>query len=119
MADLSGAEFAGSGQSAARCLVCGNDIAAGAGLAVRWQERTLRFRCLGCLARFEADPERYLVEHATDFCRMEDADGTPMRVGDLRTVARSVGLSGSLDRDPKAPPRPSGRPRATSKGATD
>lgn len=79
MVDLSGAEFVGSGgQSAACCVVCGNNIAAGEGLAARWQGRTLRFRCLGCLARFEAAPNRYLVEHATDGCRMDDADRTPM-----------------------------------------
>jgi predicted RNA-binding Zn-ribbon protein involved in translation (DUF1610 family) len=44
----------------ATCVVCGNEIAAGEGLTARYGERTLRFKCPGCLARFEADPERYL-----------------------------------------------------------
>jgi hypothetical protein len=65
-------------EPAARCLVCGNDVPAGDGITVRSGDETLRFRCLGCLARFEADPERYLSEHATDGCRMVDAECSPM-----------------------------------------
>ena len=45
-------------QGQANCLVCGNDIPAGEGLTARYGERTLRFKCAGCLARFEAAPER-------------------------------------------------------------
>ena len=48
-------------EPAARCVVCGNEIAAGEGLTARYGERTLRFKCPGCLARFESDPERYLA----------------------------------------------------------
>ena len=73
MVDLSGAVFVDSAaQSDACCLVCGNDIAAGAGLSAEWQGRMLRFRCLGCLARFESNAERYLTEHETDDCLMDD-----------------------------------------------
>ena len=43
-------------EPAAHCVVCGNDIAAGEGLTARYGERTLRFKCPGCLVRFEADP---------------------------------------------------------------
>ena len=50
-------------EPSARCLVCGNDVPAGEGLTARCGERTLRFKCPGCLGRFEADPERYLAAH--------------------------------------------------------
>lgn len=46
---------------AASCVVCGNEIAAGEGVTATYGERTLRFKCPGCAARFEADPERYLA----------------------------------------------------------
>lgn len=59
--------------AAARCLVCGNDIAAGQGVTAHYGERTLRFKCPGCAARFEADPERYLAGHEADCCG-HDAD---------------------------------------------
>lgn len=49
-------------EPAARCVVCGNEIAAGEGLTARFGQRTLRFKCPGCLARFESDPDRYLDE---------------------------------------------------------
>ncbi|MBF6606300.1 MAG: hypothetical protein IVW53_12030 [Chloroflexi bacterium] len=45
-------------EAAAQCVVCGNDIAAGEGVTARYQDRTLRFKCPGCAARFEADPDR-------------------------------------------------------------
>jgi hypothetical protein len=40
-------------------------------VTAEWQGRTLRFRCLGCLARFEADPALYLAGH-TDPCGVDD-----------------------------------------------
>lgn len=58
-------------ESAARCMVCGNDILAGGGLTARYAERTLRFKCAGCLSRFEADPERYLAGHEAGCCNEE------------------------------------------------
>ena len=58
-------------EPAARCLVCGNDIPAGEGLTTRYGDRTLRFKCMGCLTRFEADPERYLAGHEAGCCRDE------------------------------------------------
>ena len=41
--------------------VCGNVVAAGAGLTARYEGRTQRLKCPGCLARFGADPEHYLT----------------------------------------------------------
>ena len=58
-------------EPSARCLVCGNDIPAGEGLTARYGERTLRFKCSGCLIRFEADPERYLAAHEAGCCKDE------------------------------------------------
>lgn len=61
-------------ESSATCLVCGNDIPAGEGLTARCGERTLRFKCPGCLSRFEADPERYLAGHEAECCSGEHED---------------------------------------------
>ena len=58
-------------EPSARCLVCGNDIPAGEGLTARYGERTLRFKCPGCLTRFETDPERYLAGHEAGCCQDE------------------------------------------------
>lgn len=55
-------------EGSASCVVCGHEIQAGQGLTVRHGERTLRFKCPGCLGRFEADPERYLAGQTSD-CR--------------------------------------------------
>jgi hypothetical protein len=63
-------------QPEARCLVCGNDIAAGEGTTARYRGRTLRFKCPGCHARFEADPGRYLAGHEPECCN-EPHDGSP------------------------------------------
>ena len=62
-------------QPGARCLVCGNDVAAGDGVTVQYQGRILRFKCPGCRARFEAAPNRYVAGHASDCC--EDPDSSP------------------------------------------
>ena len=64
-------------EPSARCLVCGNDIPAGEGLTARYGERTLRFKCPGCLTRFEADPERFLAGHGEGCCQ-GDAECSPM-----------------------------------------
>ena len=45
-----------AGQAAATCAVCGKDVAAESGVTARFDGRTLRFRCQGCLSRFAADP---------------------------------------------------------------
>ncbi|MHB8459073.1 MAG: hypothetical protein ACYDAK_10890 [Candidatus Limnocylindrales bacterium] len=63
-------------EAAAQCVVCGNDIAAGEGVTARYQARTLRFKCPGCAARFEADPDRYLAGHAAACCGGQH-DGSP------------------------------------------
>ena len=47
-------------QSQARCIVCGNDIAAGGGVTARYGGQMLRFKCPGCFSRFESDPELFL-----------------------------------------------------------
>jgi hypothetical protein len=73
---------------AARCLVCGNDIPAGEGVAARYGDRMLRFKCPGCYARFEADPEPYLAGE-TGGCCGEGLDGStesdPRRDSSART----------------------------------
>jgi|GEM_PF-2814695 YHS domain. len=58
-------------QAAAHCVVCGNDIPAGEGVTAQYQGRTLRFKCPGCYARFEADPDRYLAGHEVECCNAE------------------------------------------------
>lgn len=62
---------------AATCLVCGNDIAAGAGVTAHYGERTLRFKCPGCAARFAADPQRYLTGEPEGCCGGHDHDHAP------------------------------------------
>lgn len=56
-------------EPAARCAVCGDHVAAGAGLTARYGGRTLRFKCPGCLERFRADPGRFLEGHARGCCQ--------------------------------------------------
>ncbi len=55
-------------QPAASCVVCGNDIRAGEGVTAEYRGQTLRFKCPGCLPRFEADPDRYLGGEVSDCC---------------------------------------------------
>lgn len=64
---------------AASCLVCGNDIAAGEGVTARYGDQTLRFKCPGCLARFEADPEPYLAGQTGGCCGTEPTEGERTR----------------------------------------
>ncbi len=64
-------------QPAATCLVCGGQIESGAGLTALLGERTLRFKCAGCLTRFEAEPERYLAGHPTSCCDDRSHDHSP------------------------------------------
>lgn len=76
-------------EPAAHCVVCGNDIPAGEGLTARYGERTLRFKCPGCLNRFEADPDRYLAGAIGDCCGEEHGDGG--HVAGVGTGAVSTG----------------------------
>ena len=62
---------------AASCLVCGNDIPAGEGVSARYGDRTLRFKCPGCYARFAADPEPYLAGQTGGCCGDEHAGSSP------------------------------------------
>lgn len=57
-----------SGQAAGVCLVCGNDIAAGEGVTASYHGRVLRFKCPGCFARFQADPEPFLAGQTGGCC---------------------------------------------------
>jgi hypothetical protein len=61
-------------EAPARCLVCGNDIAAGEGVTARYRGQTLRFKCAGCYARFELDPDRYQAGHESGCCMGERGD---------------------------------------------
>lgn len=61
---------------AARCTVCGNEIEAGNGVTAWYGGRLLRFKCHGCAARFEADPERYLAGHEAGCCNVP-AEASP------------------------------------------
>lgn len=56
-------------QVEASCLVCGNDIPTGEGLTATYGERTLRFKCPDCLARFETAPGRHLADSGTSCCK--------------------------------------------------
>ena len=55
-------------QPAALCVVCGNDVGAGEGVTASYRGRILRFRCTGCLTRFQADPEPFLAGHTGGCC---------------------------------------------------
>jgi len=64
-------------EAGGRCIVCGQDIPAGEGITARYGERTLRFKCRGCVARFEADPDRFLDGHPDGCCEDHDHDDSP------------------------------------------
>lgn len=55
-------------QPAAVCIVCGNDIPAGEGVTASHDGRVLRFKCPGCLVRFEADPLPFLAGQTGGCC---------------------------------------------------
>ena len=55
-------------QPAATCVVCENDIAAGQGVTASYSGRILRFKCPGCLSRFQAEPERFLAGQTGGCC---------------------------------------------------
>lgn len=88
-------------EPAASCVVCGNDIPAGRGLTARYGERTLRFKCPGCLARFEADPERYLAGDLGGCCGGQHTGGKHGPVGG--TAQRGTAHNDpARDDDPRA-----------------
>ncbi len=60
-----------SDQAAAACVVCGNEIPAGEGVTAMYLGRTLRFKCPGCYARFQAEPERFLAGQQGGCCNGE------------------------------------------------
>ena len=55
-------------EPAAHCLVCGKQIPAGEGVTARYLDRTFRFKCPGCYARFAADPQPYLAGQLEGCC---------------------------------------------------
>ena len=55
-------------QGPAVCVVCGDPVAAGQGVTARYEGRTLRFRCQGCLGRFTEDPELFLGGKTEQWC---------------------------------------------------
>jgi len=54
-----------------RCPACGTDLKPGEGVTAEWNGQVLRFRGLGCPARFGADPAHYLAGK-TDPCRADE-----------------------------------------------
>ncbi|MGK2849377.1 MAG: hypothetical protein ACSLFN_00460 [Candidatus Limnocylindrales bacterium] len=69
--------IASAGQPVADCEVCGSEIAAGHGLTVRSGDRTLRFSCLGCLARYRADPSQFFSGSVGACCHGEHSAISP------------------------------------------
>ena len=57
-----------SDQAAAVCVVCGNEVAPGDGVTASYRGRVLRFKCPGCLSRFQADPEPFLAGQTGGCC---------------------------------------------------
>ena len=55
-------------QTAAVCLVCGNDVAAGEGVTAVYRGQTIRFKCPRCFSRFEANPEPFLAGQTGGCC---------------------------------------------------
>jgi hypothetical protein len=103
-----GASATGAVES--RCPVCGNGLESAEGVTAEWQGRVLRFHCLGCLARFEADPVRYLAGH-TDPCSVdEEWDEMSRATTYVRAVAawRSI-ANGSSPPSHRAAPRSASR----------
>lgn len=62
-----------AGQPASECEVCGSEIEAGQGLTVRSGDRTLRFKCPVCLARYQSDPDQFFAGSAAPCCSAEPA----------------------------------------------
>lgn len=69
--------------TAATCVICGTDIAAGEGLTARFRGKTLRFKCPGCLSRFAIDPDRYPSDGPRSCCDDEHADASHAHAGHI------------------------------------
>lgn len=83
-----GGEAGLTGQPEDRCPTCGTALKPGEGVSAEWQGRTLRFRCLGCLARFEADPARYLAGD-TEPCGVDDRPAARLDLAKVRLAFTS------------------------------
>jgi len=55
-------------QPAGSCVVCGNTVSSGEGVTALYRGETLRFKCPGCYARFEAEPMRFLAGAQESCC---------------------------------------------------
>lgn len=55
-------------QPAGSCVVCGNVVSSGEGVTALYRGETLRFKCPGCYARFEAEPMRFLAGAQESCC---------------------------------------------------
>ena len=64
-------------EAAAACIVCG-DILAGASLTARYGEMSLRFKCEGCLADFQEDPDRFMPGPSRTCCPDEGYVDAPV-----------------------------------------
>lgn len=62
---------------AGTCAVCGNDVAEGRGVTVAYLGQVLRFKCQGCLSRFAAEPDRYLVGGPAGCCGKHAVPASP------------------------------------------
>ena len=80
-----GIETGSTGIPEDRCPTCGSALKPAEGVASEWNGRTIRFRCLGCLARFEADPDRYLAGD-TEPCGADDGPAARLDLAKLRDL---------------------------------
>ena len=78
----------------AACVVCGNEIASGAGVTARYGNRILRFKCPGCLARFRANPDRYLTGGPTSCCEQDDGAAHDSRAEGSIVEAPQAAMAG-------------------------
>ena len=84
-------------EAAATCVVCGNAIPAGEGVTARFGDRTLRFKCPGCMSRFAVDPDRYLSGGPSSCCGgHEHADGSHVDTSHSGLASDRVIEAGSL-----------------------
>lgn len=80
-----GREADSFGQADDRCPTCGAALRPGEGVEAEWNGHIIRFRCLGCLARFEADPARYLAGN-TEPCGVDERPAARIDLARLRVA---------------------------------
>lgn len=105
-----GSEAGSAGQPEDRCPTCGTALNPGEGVETEWSGRMIRFRCLGCLARFEADPVRYLAGN-TEPCRLDERPAARLDLARARIASGYEGpatsgvrsVDGLVPWDPRTP----------------